>query len=126
MASVVTPRRRRNEGFPYLSIVRVDDDDVDWRRSKGVFLIIVVIVLSGFFFVRRRCSVFLFFLFVAENYSPKKNLNKFAPHFIYTSNTLFFPSFFSFTTFCLSRDDCVYCEFVFFFFFFLHFFNEQE
>tara|TARA_Y100000739_G_scaffold36814_1_gene28039 strand:+ start:215 stop:430 length:216 start_codon:yes stop_codon:yes gene_type:complete len=69
MAWVVTPPRR-NEGFPYLSsVLRVDDDDVDWRRSKGVFLIIIfIIVLSlslsllvlRFFFVRRRCSVFLF------------------------------------------------------------------
>jgi hypothetical protein len=69
MACVVSPRRR-NEGFPYLSsVLRVDDDDVDWRRSKGVFLIIIfIIVLSlslsllilRFFFVRRRCSVFLF------------------------------------------------------------------
>ena len=51
MASVATPPRRRNEGFPYVSVPRRvdddDDDDVDWRRSKGVFLIITfVIVLS--------------------------------------------------------------------------------
>jgi|TARA_B110000483_G_scaffold193205_1_gene229861 hypothetical protein len=44
MASVVTPPRRRNEGFPYLSVLRVDDD-VDWRRSKGVLLIIIIITI---------------------------------------------------------------------------------
>jgi hypothetical protein len=70
MAWAVTPPRRRNEGFPYLSVLRVDDDDVDWRRSKGVFLIIIFIIVLlslslsllvlRFFFVRRRCSVFLF------------------------------------------------------------------
>jgi len=71
MAWVVTAPRRRNEGFPYLSsVLRVDDDDVDWRRSKGVFLIIIFIIVLislslsllvlRFFFVRRRCSVFLF------------------------------------------------------------------
>jgi hypothetical protein len=76
MAWVVTPRRR-NEGFPYLSsVLRVDDDDVDWRRSKGVFLIIIFIIVLRlslsllvlrFFFVRRRGAQFFFFM--AENYS---------------------------------------------------------
>jgi hypothetical protein len=71
MAWAVTPPRRRNEGFPYLSVPRVDDDDVDWRRSKGVFLIITFIIVlrlsfSSFieellFCEAEGCSVFLFY-----------------------------------------------------------------
>jgi hypothetical protein len=72
MAWVVTPPRRRNEGFPYLSsVLRVDDDDVDWRRSKGVFLIIIFIIVFSLSFSsfiellfceeEEGCSVFLFY-----------------------------------------------------------------
>jgi hypothetical protein len=71
MAWAVTPPRRRNEGFPYLSVLRVDDDDVDWRRSKGVFLIIIFIIVFSLSFSsfiellfceeEEGCSVFLFY-----------------------------------------------------------------
>ena len=64
MASVVTPpRRRRNEDFPYLSVLRVDDD-VDWRRrSKGVLLIIITLFIIIISF---QVSLVLFLLLTAE------------------------------------------------------------
>jgi len=63
MASVVTPpRRRRNEDFPYLSVLRVVDD-VDWRRrSKGVLLIIITLIIIISF----QVSLVLFLLLTAE------------------------------------------------------------